>query len=164
MDLPVCPILYHMFYIYFTCFQQNITAGLSTSHGEYIHTCSRPAKDDLGLKVPSMYQIPCECGKVYTGQTGRSIEARRKEHMRHIPLEQPKRSVVAEHSTNIDFSSTSTLHKAAGYMDHLAKQATENQSNTRNLNRDDCFIFSCAQYPVINLLYNQKAGPGRAST
>jgi hypothetical protein len=44
----------------------------------------RTAKDDLGLKICGVYRIPCECGKVYIGQAGRSIEARCKEHMRHI--------------------------------------------------------------------------------
>jgi hypothetical protein len=27
----------------------------------------RMVKDDLGLKVPGVYWIPCECGKVYVG-------------------------------------------------------------------------------------------------
>jgi predicted GIY-YIG superfamily endonuclease len=57
-------------------------------------------KDDLGLKIPGVYRIPCECGKVYIGQTGRSIEARCKEHMRHIRLDQTEKSAVAEHSIN----------------------------------------------------------------
>jgi hypothetical protein len=56
--------------------------------------------DDLGLKVLGTYCIPCECRKVYMVQTGRSIEARCKEHMRHIHLDQPEKSVVAEHSVN----------------------------------------------------------------
>jgi hypothetical protein len=47
----------------------------------------RMVKDDLGLKVLGMYQIPCQCGKVYMGQTGRSIEVRCKECMRHICLD-----------------------------------------------------------------------------
>jgi hypothetical protein len=28
----------------------------------------RSVKDDLGLKTPGVYSIPCECGQVYTGQ------------------------------------------------------------------------------------------------
>ena len=32
-----------------------------------------PVKDALGLKTPGIYRIPCECGKVYIGQSGRSI-------------------------------------------------------------------------------------------
>jgi hypothetical protein len=89
----------------------------------------RPVKDDLGLKVPGMYRIPCECGREYVGQTGRSIEARCKEHIRHIRLKQPDKSIVAEHNFNTghrtDFSSTSVLDKTAGYMDRLTKEATE---------------------------------------
>jgi hypothetical protein len=27
----------------------------------------RPVKDDLGLRVPGTYQIPCECRRVYIG-------------------------------------------------------------------------------------------------
>jgi hypothetical protein len=36
----------------------------------------RPVKDDLGLRTPGVYSIPCECGRVYIGQTGRSIATR----------------------------------------------------------------------------------------
>ena len=38
-----------------------------------------PAKQD-GV----VYKIPCECGKVYIGETGRSIHERIKEHDRDI--------------------------------------------------------------------------------
>jgi hypothetical protein len=44
----------------------------------------RPVKDDPGLKIPRVYGIPCECGKTHIGQTNRTIETRRKEHMRHL--------------------------------------------------------------------------------
>jgi hypothetical protein len=60
----------------------------------------RTVKDDLGLKILGVYRILCERGEVYIGQTGRSIEARCKEHMRHIRLDQPEKSAVAEHSIN----------------------------------------------------------------
>ena len=33
----------------------------------------RPVKDDLGLRMPGIYKIPCECGKVYIGQTGCTV-------------------------------------------------------------------------------------------
>jgi hypothetical protein len=29
-------------------------------------------KDDLGLRMPGVYSIPCECTKVYIGQSGQS--------------------------------------------------------------------------------------------
>lgn len=73
-----------------------------------------------------MYQIPCECGNVYIGQTRRSLEAGCKEHMWDICLGKSEKSVVAEHSINIghhiDFSSIPKLHKAAGYMKCLVKE------------------------------------------
>jgi hypothetical protein len=128
----------------------------------------RPVKDDLGLKVPGMYRIPCECGKVYVGQTGRSIEARCKAHMRHVCLKQPDKSAVAEHNFNTghrtDFSSTSVLDKTTGYMDCIVKEATEIQLNTGNFNRDNGFMWSQAWYPVMNMLSYQKDGQSRVST
>jgi hypothetical protein len=57
-------------------------------------------KDALGLRTPSVYNIPCECGKFYIRQTGRSIQIRIKEHNRHTRLAQTDKSVVAEHSFN----------------------------------------------------------------
>jgi len=61
-----------------------------------------PVKDTLGLREPGIYSIPCECGKVYNVQSGRSIQFRIKEHSRHIRLTQPDKSAVAEHSINHD--------------------------------------------------------------
>jgi hypothetical protein len=75
----------------------------------------RSVKDDLGLNVPGMYRIPCECGKVYVVQTEIFIKTRCKEHRRHICLNQPNKSVVAEHSINtghcMDFSNTIVLDR-----------------------------------------------------
>jgi hypothetical protein len=70
----------------------------------------RSVKDDLCLKVLGMYRIPCECGKVYVGQTGRSTETRCADN-----------SAVAEHSVNtghkIYFSNITILDRTSGYMD-----------------------------------------------
>ena len=32
---------------------------------------------------PGVYHIPCECGKVYTGETGRTFTTRVKQHQTH---------------------------------------------------------------------------------
>jgi hypothetical protein len=60
----------------------------------------RLVKEKLDLKAAGIYHIPCECGKVYVdvGQTGCTIEARLKEHKRHVCLNQLEKSAVAEHS------------------------------------------------------------------
>jgi hypothetical protein len=36
----------------------------------------RPVKDHLGLKTPGVYRIPCQCGRIYIWQTGRSVDIR----------------------------------------------------------------------------------------
>jgi hypothetical protein len=57
--------------------------------------------DDLGLKTPRVYSIPCEFSQVYIGQTGCSIETRLKEHQQHICLERLEKPAMAEHSVNL---------------------------------------------------------------
>jgi hypothetical protein len=61
-----------------------------------------PFKEIIGLRTPGIYSIPCECGKVYFGQSGRNSQHRIKEHSRHIKLAQLDKSAVAEHSINQD--------------------------------------------------------------
>jgi hypothetical protein len=58
----------------------------------------RLVKDNLRLRTPSVYCIPCECGKVYIRQTKRNIGIRCKQHVRHLRLGQPERSAMAEHA------------------------------------------------------------------
>jgi hypothetical protein len=43
-----------------------------------------PVKDAMGLRTPGIYSIPYECGMVYIGQSGRSIQLHIKEQNRHI--------------------------------------------------------------------------------
>ena len=45
-----------------------------------------------------VYKIPCECGKVYIGETGRAIQDRIKEHDRNIRLARTQTSAVSEHA------------------------------------------------------------------
>ena len=54
-----------------------------------------PAKQDCVV-----YRIPCECGKVYIGETGRPMQDRIKEHDRDIRLARTETSAVSEHAHN----------------------------------------------------------------
>jgi hypothetical protein len=127
----------------------------------------RSVKDDLGLKVPVVYRIPCECRKVYVGQTGRSIETTCKEHTRHIRLDQPEKSEVAEHSVNtghqIDFSNITILDRTLGYTDRIVKEAIHIRLNRENFNRDNGFNLSQAWFQITRMLASQKAEPGKDS-
>jgi hypothetical protein len=89
----------------------------------------RSVSDDVGLKTPGVYSDPCVCGQVYIGQTGRSIETRIKEHHRHIRLEQPDKSALAEDSINrghrIKLQDTVILCTRATYIDRMIREVTE---------------------------------------
>jgi hypothetical protein len=99
----------------------------------------RPVKDHLGLRTPGVYRIPCECGRVYIGQTGRSVDIRLKEHQRHIRLEHLDKSAVAEHSIDrghhIQFHNSSILATKNRCMDRIVREATEIELHPYNINR-----------------------------
>jgi hypothetical protein len=81
--------------------------------------------------------VPCECGRVYIGQTGRSIETRIKEHQRHIRLQHPDKSAIAEHSINLDhriqIQKTTILSTKSRYMDRMIRQAIEIELQPNNM-------------------------------
>jgi hypothetical protein len=85
--------------------------------------------------------------------------------MRHIRLNQPEKSAVAEHSINpghkIDFN-ISVLDRASGYMDRLVNEAIQIRLNQNNINRDNGFTLSKAWNPVTKLLLTHNLDPGNA--
>jgi hypothetical protein len=116
----------------------------------------RPVKDHLGLGTPGVYRIPCECGRVYIGQTGRSVDVRLKEHQRHIRLEHPDKSAVAEHSIDqghhFQFHNSSIPASKTRYMDHIAREAIEIELRPYNINREGGLCHSKSWTPLIGSL------------
>jgi hypothetical protein len=94
-----------------------------------ISSFPRPFKDDLGLRTPGVYSNPCECSQFYIGQTGSSVDTRLKEHQRHIRVEHPDKSTVAERSINlghrIQLQNTTILSIKPRYMDRIIREAIE---------------------------------------
>jgi hypothetical protein len=116
----------------------------------------RPVKDRLGLRTPGVYRIPCECVRVYTGQTGNSMDIRLKAHQRHIRLELQDKSAVTEHNIDqgqrIQFHNSSILATKTRYMDRIVREAIEIELHTYNVNREDGFFLSKWWKPLIGSL------------
>ena len=55
-------------------------------------------KDTQPHKKAGVYKIPCECGKVYIGETGRYMDTRLKEHKTSFKLSEWEKSAIVKHA------------------------------------------------------------------
>jgi hypothetical protein len=82
-----------------------------------------------------------------------------KEHQRHIRLEHPDKSAVAEHSVDlghrIQLHNTSILATKTQYMDRIIREAIEIELHPNNMNREVCLVStshgSLSSAPLRNL-------------
>ena len=81
------------------CLQQQDIQAVFRSHTTLRSHLVRPKYTvDPAKQDGVVYKIPCECGKVYIGETERSMHERIKEHDRDIRLARNQSSAVSEHS------------------------------------------------------------------
>jgi hypothetical protein len=61
----------------------------------------KPKKEPKSAKEV-IYEIQCECGKSYIGETGRKLETRLKEHKASLRRWDPEISKLTEHSVTLE--------------------------------------------------------------
>ena len=120
-----------------------------------------PVKDEQGLKTPGVYEIPCECGHVYIGQTGRTVRERISEHERDLRMQYFDKSAVAQHALennhHIGFDETRLIDRARNYWDHIRREAIEIKLQPNNFKRDSGLHISKAWSPAIIALRRLRA-------
>jgi len=87
-----------------------------------------------------VYCIPCQdCDKVYIGETGRTLNARQKEHKRHLTNGHTEDSAVAVHAHqqlhDIDWEITLVLDHEDDYFKRIGKEALQIKERD-NFNQD----------------------------
>ena len=87
-------------------------------------------KDSVNeFQKPGVYRIPCECGLVYIGETGRNLSLRLKEHKTNCEKAELEKSAVAKHSwTNdhrIKWNEASILATESHKFSHKMRESIE---------------------------------------
>ena len=102
-----------------------------------------------------MYRIPCSCGSVYIGETGRSVSTRISEHERCVRGHHSSKSAVAEHSLqighNILFREAKALSHSPFFYQRKIREGIEIFKHPNNFNRDEGWSLSPLWKSVIPL-------------
>src|SRR5436190_15829359 len=111
------------------------------------------------LETPGVYKIPCVCGKVYIGETGRKISTRIKEHQRYTKYGHFTQSALAEHwketGHSIQYDKATVLALSQGYFPRKYREALEILKHPDNLNRDKGYQMSI--YGTLPLVHDHTA-------
>ena len=87
-----------------------------------------------------VYRIPCECGKVYIGETGRPMQDTMKEHERDIRLALTQTSAVSEHANNTGhnplWNEVKFIDRDPHWYTRRVKKAIHIRLYPNNINRD----------------------------
>ena len=115
-----------------------------------------PAKQD-GV----VYRIPCECGNVYIGVTGRPMQDRIKEHERDIRLALTETSAVSEHARNTGHkplrNKVKFIDRDPYYYTRRVKETIHIRLHPDNINRDSGIEIPEAWMSMIKKRKNRRA-------
>ncbi|XP_013133489.1 PREDICTED: uncharacterized protein LOC106099477 [Papilio polytes] len=121
-----------------------------------IRSILRSPKDRTPLEGPGVYEIPCDCGKSYIGETGRNINTRLLEHIRCMRKLDSNTSAVAEHALTsntshyIRFDRVRVLARDKNYVSRKLLEAIE-IGRRPNFNRDKGWSLSPSWKPVLSI-------------
>ena len=100
-----------------------------------------------------VYKIPCECGKVYIGETGRAMKDRIKEHDRDIRLAHTQTSAVSEHANKTGhfplWNQVKFIDRDPHRYTLRVKEAIHIRLHSNNINRDSGIEIPEAWIPTI---------------
>ncbi|KAI5633592.1 hypothetical protein NE865_13694 [Phthorimaea operculella] len=114
----------------------------------------RSPKDKERLSGPGVYEIPCECGKSYIGETQRHVSTRVTEHIRSVKNRNTLQSAIAEHSLDSDanhyirFDKAAVLAREKFFVPRKIREAIE-ISRRPNFNRDSGWFLPQSWKPVL---------------
>ncbi|XP_068678522.1 uncharacterized protein [Montipora foliosa] len=107
-----------------------------------------------------VYRIPCECGKVYIGETGRPMQDRIKEHERDIRLARTQTSAVSEHANNTGhnpvWNKVKFIDRNPHWYTRRVKEAIYIRLRPNNINRDSGKEIPEAWVPTIKKHNNRR--------
>ena len=87
-----------------------------------------------------VYNIPCKCGKVYIGETGRAMQERKKEHDRDIRLARTQTSAVSERPNETGhfpiWKEVKFIDRDPHWYIRRVKEAIHVRLHPNNINRD----------------------------
>ena len=107
-----------------------------------------------------VYKIPCTCGKVYIGETGRPMQERMKENDRNIRLARTQNSAVSEHANGTRhkpvWNKTRLIARESHWYTRKVKEAIHIRLNPNNINRDSGAEIPEAWMPTKRKHLNQR--------
>ena len=114
-----------------------------------------PTKQD-GL----VYRIPCECSKVYIGETGRPMQDRIKEYERDIRLARTQTSAVSEHANDTGhnplWNEVKFIDRDHHWYTRRVKEGIHIRLHPHNINRGSGIEIPKAWMPTIKKHNNRR--------
>ena len=115
---------------------------------------------DPGKQDGVVYRIPCECSRVYIGETGRPMQDRIKEHHRDIRLARTETSAVSEHAHNTGhkplLNEVTFIDRDPYHYTRRVKEAIHVRLHPNNINRDSGIEIPDAWMPTIKKHNNRR--------